>query len=78
VESAVLVADRSRGLEAHRFHVNFYRAILLMEVDRLAEAQEAIRIGRRLSEDLGVKGSLPLVLDTGHGRPATFSISNSA
>jgi DNA-binding CsgD family transcriptional regulator/tetratricopeptide (TPR) repeat protein len=60
VESAVRVADRSRGLEAHRFHVNFYRAILLMEVDRLEESLEAIRIGRRLSEDLGVKGSLPL------------------
>jgi DNA-binding CsgD family transcriptional regulator len=54
------VADLSRGLEAHRFHVNFYRAILLMEVDRLEEAREVIRIGRRLSEDLAVKGSLPL------------------
>jgi DNA-binding CsgD family transcriptional regulator len=60
VESAVQVADQSRGLAAHRFHVNFYRAILLMEVDRLEESLEAIRIGRRLSEDLGVKGSLPL------------------
>ena len=60
VESAVQVADRSRGLEAHRFHVNFYRAILLMEVDSLERAHEAIRIGRRVSEDLGVKGSLPL------------------
>jgi DNA-binding CsgD family transcriptional regulator len=60
-EAAVQVADRSPGwAAAHRFHVHFFLAIFLLEVDRLEEAQRALQRGRHLSEELGAKWSLPI------------------
>ncbi|HEV3496417.1 MAG TPA: hypothetical protein VHA34_08720, partial [Actinomycetes bacterium] len=59
-ETAVQVADRSPGQAAHRFHVNFFLAIFLLELDRLEEAQRALQRGRRLSEELGANWSLPI------------------
>jgi DNA-binding CsgD family transcriptional regulator len=59
-EMAVQVADRSPGQAAHRFHVNFFLAIFLLELDRLEEAGRALERGRRLSEELGAKWSLPI------------------
>lgn len=59
-ETAVRIADRSPHGAAHRFHVNFYRAVLLIDVDRLQDAHEAVRAGRALSIDLGTRSSLPL------------------
>jgi DNA-binding CsgD family transcriptional regulator len=59
-ETAVQVADHSPGQAAHRFHVNFFLAMFLLEVDRLEEAQQALQQGRRRSEELGANWSLPI------------------
>ena len=58
-EAAVRIADRSPDGAAHRFHVNFYRAVLLIDVDRLQDAHEAVRVGRALSDELGTRSSQP-------------------
>jgi DNA-binding CsgD family transcriptional regulator len=44
----------------HRFHANFYLGIFLLEAGRTEEAQAALQRGRRLSEELGAKWSLPI------------------
>jgi DNA-binding CsgD family transcriptional regulator/tetratricopeptide (TPR) repeat protein len=59
-EAAVRLADRSPGRAAHRFHLNFYLGIFLLDMDRLEEAGHALQRGRRLSEALGAKWSLPI------------------
>jgi DNA-binding CsgD family transcriptional regulator/tetratricopeptide (TPR) repeat protein len=57
---AVRLADRSQGLAAHRFNVQFYLGVFLLDLDRLEEAREAPQRGRLLSEELGAKWSLPI------------------
>jgi DNA-binding CsgD family transcriptional regulator len=59
-EAAVRLADRSPGRAAHRFHLHFYLGIFLLDLDRLEEAGRALRRGRRLSEEIGAKWSLPI------------------
>ncbi|HEX8132403.1 MAG TPA: hypothetical protein VF880_03085, partial [Actinomycetes bacterium] len=59
-EAAVRLADRSPGRAAHRFHLNFYLGIFLLDLDRLEEAGHALQRGRRRSEELGAKWSLPI------------------
>jgi DNA-binding CsgD family transcriptional regulator len=59
-EAAVRLADRSPGRAAHRFHLHFYLGIFLLDLDRLEEAGRALQQGRRLSEELGAKWSLPI------------------
>jgi DNA-binding CsgD family transcriptional regulator len=59
-ETAVRLADHSPGRSVHRFHANFYLGLFLLEAGRTSEAQAALRRGRRLSEELGAKWSLPI------------------
>jgi DNA-binding NarL/FixJ family response regulator len=57
---AVRLADRSAGLQAHRFPLNLFLGGCLHDTDRLEEGQAALQRGRRLSEELGAKRELPL------------------
>jgi DNA-binding CsgD family transcriptional regulator len=57
---AVSRADRSAGLQAHRFPLNLYLGGCLHDTDRLAEGQAALQRGRRISEELGARRELPL------------------
>ena len=59
-ETAVRLADRSPGGSVHRFHANFYLGIFLLEAGRTEEAEAALQRGRRRSEELGAKWSLPI------------------
>jgi DNA-binding CsgD family transcriptional regulator len=59
-ETAVRLADRSPGRAAHRYHMNFYLGIFLLDMDRVEEAGHALQRGRRLSEELGATWSLPI------------------
>jgi DNA-binding CsgD family transcriptional regulator len=56
---AVRRADRSAGLQAHRYPVNLFLGGCLHDNDRLAEGQAALQRGRRISEQLGAKRDLP-------------------
>jgi DNA-binding CsgD family transcriptional regulator len=56
---AVRLADRSVGLEAHRFPVNLFLGGCLHDTDRLDQGQAALQRGRRISEELGTKRDLP-------------------
>jgi DNA-binding CsgD family transcriptional regulator len=57
---AVELADRSEGRQAHRFPMHFFRAILLLTIDRFVEARDDIVRGRRIAEELGTRWALPL------------------
>lgn len=57
---AVRLADRSAGLQAHRFPLNLFLGGCLHDTDRLDAGQAALQRGRRLSEELGAKRELPL------------------
>jgi DNA-binding CsgD family transcriptional regulator/tetratricopeptide (TPR) repeat protein len=57
---AVRLADRSAGLQAHRFPLNLFLGGCLHDTDRLDEGQAALHRGRRLSEELSAKRELPL------------------
>jgi DNA-binding CsgD family transcriptional regulator/tetratricopeptide (TPR) repeat protein len=59
-ETAVRLADRSPGRSVHRFHASFYLGLFLLEAGRTEEAEAALQRGRRLSEELGAKWSLPI------------------
>ncbi len=59
VETAIRLADRSPGGSAHRFPLNIFRGLLLLDLDRPEEAREAIRQGVQLGEKLGAGGVLP-------------------
>jgi DNA-binding CsgD family transcriptional regulator/energy-coupling factor transporter ATP-binding protein EcfA2 len=57
---AVAIADRSSSGEAHLAHPRFFSSQALLNVDRIDEADEMLRSGLRLAEDLGLAWSLPL------------------
>ncbi len=58
--AAVERADRSSSLAASTFHSNAFLGFALDACERPAEAEEALRRGRRLSEELGTALSLPI------------------
>ena len=57
---AIAVADESVGQAAHRFPLNFFQGLFLVEIDDLDGARLALARGRRISEELGARGNLPL------------------
>jgi class 3 adenylate cyclase/DNA-binding CsgD family transcriptional regulator len=58
---AVVIADRSATSEAHLAHPRFFLGgIPLLALDRLDEAEEMLRSGLRIAENLGLAWSLPL------------------
>jgi DNA-binding CsgD family transcriptional regulator len=60
VEEAIAVADREGTGNAHRFPLNLYKAALMLDVDDIDGAQQAVERGRRLSEQLGTAWNLPM------------------
>ena len=58
-DEAVRMADQSPGRQGHRYPVHVPRGYILVELDRLGDARSALDVGRRISEELGVRWSLP-------------------
>lgn len=59
-DRAIAVADVSAGQSAHRFPLNFFQAMFLVEVDDLDSARRALARGRQVSEEIGARWNLPL------------------
>lgn len=59
-EEAIAIADRDGSEDAHRFPLHLYQAALLLDVDELDKAKEAVGRGRRISEQLGTAWNLPM------------------
>ncbi len=59
INEAVRLADQSPGKMGHRHPLHGIRGWLLMELDRGEEARAALRAGRQLGEELGVRWPLP-------------------
>jgi DNA-binding CsgD family transcriptional regulator len=59
-QRAIQAADQSPQRTGHRLPLHMWRALLLIELDRFSECQQAVAHGRRLSEKLGVTWNLPL------------------
>jgi DNA-binding CsgD family transcriptional regulator len=71
--AAVSAADDdlrvARGNRAHRYHPLFFHGLLLTDADDHAGADEALRRGRELNDELGTPWAAPLY----HGAGATRS-----
>jgi ATP/maltotriose-dependent transcriptional regulator MalT len=59
VDEALRRAEASSGRRGYRYPSHMVRGHVLIELDRLADARAALETGMRLSEDLGVRWSLP-------------------
>lgn len=59
-DQAVVLADRSESREAHRSLPHAARAVALLRLDRLDEGQVAAQTGRAISEEFGMKATLPI------------------
>ncbi|HKE75809.1 MAG TPA: AAA family ATPase [Acidimicrobiales bacterium] len=59
IDDAVERADRSPARQGHRYPVHADRGIILIDQDRLEEAEAALRAGRRIGEEIGVGWHLP-------------------
>jgi DNA-binding CsgD family transcriptional regulator len=57
---AVRLADEGSAPEAHGFLLHLFRGAILMTVDRLDDALEALRHGQQVSEEVGARWNLPL------------------
>ena len=58
-DDAVRLADQSPGRLGHRYPVHVPRGLILVALDRLDEARTTIETGMRISEELGIRWSLP-------------------
>ncbi len=58
-QDAMRLADRSPGLQGHRYPVTAPRAFILVELDRLEDARAVLDAGARVSEKLGTQWHLP-------------------
>jgi DNA-binding CsgD family transcriptional regulator len=63
---AVARADASTGAHAHWFPSHLYLAYMLMDDDRLDDADRVLRVGRQHSEQLGAVANIP-AYHFGHG-----------
>jgi DNA-binding CsgD family transcriptional regulator len=59
IDEAVNLADQSPGRQGHRFPIHVTRGFILTELDRLDEARSTLDIGKRISEELGIRWHLP-------------------
>lgn len=59
-DEAIAIADQDGTEDAHRFPLHLYQAALLLDVDELNKAKEAVGRGRRISEQLGTAWNLPM------------------
>jgi DNA-binding CsgD family transcriptional regulator/tetratricopeptide (TPR) repeat protein len=59
IDEAVNLADQSPGRQGHRFPIHVTRGFVLTELDRLDEARSTLDIGKRISEELGIRWHLP-------------------
>jgi DNA-binding CsgD family transcriptional regulator len=59
IDEAVSLADQSPGRQGHRFPIHVTRGFILTELDRLDEARSTLDIGKRISEELGIRWHLP-------------------
>ena len=59
IDTAVLLADRSPGRQAHRYPLHAARGLILIDMDRFEEARSALDADRRISEELGLGWHLP-------------------
>jgi DNA-binding CsgD family transcriptional regulator len=59
IDEAVSLADQSPGRQGHRFPIHATRGFILTELDRLDEARSTLDIGKRISEELGIRWHLP-------------------
>jgi DNA-binding CsgD family transcriptional regulator len=57
---AVHLADEGSAPEAHGFLLHLFRGAILMTVDRLDDAFDALRHGLQVSEEVGARWNLPL------------------
>lgn len=59
VDEGVRRADASPGRQGHRYPHHMVRGHVLIELDRFAEARATLETGMRVSEELGIRWSLP-------------------
>ena len=59
IDDAVRLADQSPGRAGHYYPIYAPRGFILTELDRLDEARSTINTGRRIGEELGIRGHLP-------------------
>jgi tetratricopeptide (TPR) repeat protein len=59
IDEAVSLADQSPGRQGHRFPIHVTRGFILTELDRLHEARSTFDVGKRISEELGIRWHLP-------------------
>jgi DNA-binding CsgD family transcriptional regulator/tetratricopeptide (TPR) repeat protein len=59
IDEAVSLADQSPDRQGHRFPIHATRGFILTELDRLDEASSTLDIGKRISEELGIRWHLP-------------------
>jgi DNA-binding CsgD family transcriptional regulator len=59
IDEAVSLADQSPGRQGHRFPIHATRGFILTELDRLDDARSTLDIGKRISEELGIRWHLP-------------------
>jgi DNA-binding CsgD family transcriptional regulator len=59
IDEAVSLADQSPGRQGHRFPIHITRGFVLTELDRLDEARSTLDLGKRISEELGIRWHLP-------------------
>jgi DNA-binding CsgD family transcriptional regulator len=62
IDNAIRQADESPGRHGHRYPAHADRGFILIELDRLDEATDTLRVGARISEELGVGWQLPSYL----------------
>jgi hypothetical protein len=60
LERAVRKCDEPGGEEAHRFHHHIFLGTILGLQNRAADAQEVVRRGRRISEEIGAAWHYPM------------------
>ena len=58
IDDAVHLADQSPARLGHRYPLRAARGHILVELDRFAEARQALEAGQRVSEELGVRWHL--------------------
>jgi DNA-binding CsgD family transcriptional regulator len=62
IDDAVRQADESPGRHGHRYPAHADRGLILTELDRLDETADTLRVGARISDELGVGWQLPSYL----------------
>jgi DNA-binding CsgD family transcriptional regulator len=60
LDAAIAAADASPSRAAHRFPLHYHRGLLALDADSSGEVDDAIRRGRKISEELGTLGAVPL------------------